>query len=90
MNREQYMKAARMKVPVVCNDIRYVRISEVILHITGEEERRAIHRNAPNEFILLRLLDRHGNSGTCVPPEKVEIDPEIRKLHPGVFDDAET
>lgn len=86
MTKEQYMKAARMRVPVCCNGIQYGRISEVIVKFVGDEERRAINRNAPNEIVLLRLNDRSANSSTCVSPDKVEVDPEIRALYPGVFD----
>lgn len=89
MTKAEYMKAGRMRFPVVCNGVSYARISEIIVKFVGEEERRAIHRNAPDELVFLRLVSINGNSSTVVPPDKVEIDPEIRQMYPGVFGDGE-
>lgn len=88
MTKDQYMRAARMRVPVIHNGVRYVRIGEIRLCITGEEERRAINRNVPDEFIILHLLDASGHSSTNAPPEQVEVDPEVMKMYPEVFGDG--
>ena len=91
MTKEQYMKAGRMRVPVVCNGKQYARISEIVVIFCGELEKDKIHRNVPDELVFLRMIDKNGaKSTTLSPPEEVEVDPEIRAMYPGVFDNAET
>ena len=91
MTKEEYMKAGRMCVPVVCNGIGYARISEVVVKFSSTEERNAIHRNVPKEIVFLRLQDRNRrDSGTLAPPEKVDVDPEWLAAFPGVFGDGQT
>ena len=85
MTKEEYMKAGRMNVPVVCGDIRYERIVEVRVRFASSEERDKIHRNVSKEIVHLALIDRTGRINNALP-ERVSVDPEWKAAFPGVFE----
>lgn len=84
MTKEEYMKAGRMCVPVVCGDIRYERIVEVRVRFASSEERNTIHRNVEKEIVHLALVDKTGRINNALP-ERVFVDPEWLAAFPGVF-----
>lgn len=85
MTKEEYMKAGRMNVPVVCCEKRYKRIVEVRVRFASSEERDKIHRNVPKEIVHLVLEDGTGHINNALP-ERVSVDPEWLAAFPGVFD----
>ena len=74
MTKEQYMKAGRMRVPVVCNGIRYRRISAIIFRYLGNTDKLGMAHNVPNEVMFLELEDLRTNSRTVANPSAVEMD----------------
>lgn len=88
MTKEEYMKAGRMCIPVVCNGTKYERIAEVRVRFASSEERDKIHRNVGKEIVHLALVDRTGRINNALP-ERVHVDPEWLAAFPGVFENGD-
>lgn len=73
MTKEECVQAAKLRVPVICNDIKYRRISAVIFRYTDENDRIGMNRNVPKEFVEVELEDLHTNSRTITNPRGVEL-----------------
>ena len=88
MTKEEYMRAGRMCIPVVCNGTKYERIAEVRVRFASSEERDKIHRNVGKEIVHLALVDRTGHVNNALP-ERVHVDPEWLAAFPGVFENGD-
>ena len=74
MTKEQAMYAAKERKPVICNGIRYKRISAVIFRYIGDRDRETMASGMPSEALFVELEDWHTNSRTVVNPGAVEPD----------------
>lgn len=84
MTKEEYMKAGRMNVPVVCRGRKWDRIEQVVVTFASSRERDAIHRNVGKEIVHLRLVNKQGDYNNALP-ENVDVDPEWKAAFSGVF-----
>lgn len=73
MTKDEAMYAAKERKPVVCNGIRYRRISAIIFRYIGDTDRIGMAHNVPNEMMLVELEDLHTNSRTIANPSAVEL-----------------
>lgn len=73
MTKEEAMYAAKERKPVVCNGIRYRRISAIIFRYIGDTDRIGMAHNVPNEMMLVELEDLRTNSRTIANPSAVEL-----------------
>lgn len=73
MTKDEVMYAAKERKPVVCNGIRYRRISAIIFRYVGDTDRIGMAHNVPNEMMLVELEDLHTNSRTIANPSAVEL-----------------
>ena len=73
MTKEQAMYAAMERKPVICNGIRYRRISAIIFRYIGDTDRIGMAHNVPNEMMLVELEDMRTNSRTIANPSAVEL-----------------
>lgn len=73
MTKEEVMYAAKERKPVVCNGIRYRRISAIIFRYIGDTDRIGMAHNVPNEMMLVELEDLRTNSRTIANPSAVEL-----------------
>lgn len=73
MTKEEVMYAAKERKPVVCNGIRYRRISAIIFRYIGDTDRIGMAHNVPNEMMLVELEDMRTNSRTIANPSAVEL-----------------
>lgn len=73
MNKEQVMYAAKERKPVICNGIKYRRISAIIFRYVGDTDRIGMAHNVPNEMMLVELEDLRTNSRTVANPSAVEL-----------------
>lgn len=73
MTKDEVMYAAKERKPVVCNGIRYRRISAIIFRYLGDTDRIGMAHNVPNEMMLVELEDLHTNSRTIANPSAVEL-----------------
>ncbi|MBE6710342.1 MAG: hypothetical protein E7579_04385 [Ruminococcaceae bacterium] len=73
MTKDEVMYAAKERKPVVCNGIRYRRISAIIFRYIGDTDRIGMAHNVPNEMMLVELEDLHTNSRTIANPSAVEL-----------------
>lgn len=69
MTREEYQTAARYRIPVVANGIRYKRISAIIARYA---DALSLERGTrPAVYIELELMDENERSVTIVNPDVV-------------------
>ena len=73
MTKEEVMYAAKERKPVICNGIRYRRISAIIFRYIGDTDRIGMAHNVPNEMMLVELEDMRTNSRTIANPSAVEL-----------------
>lgn len=73
MTKEECVQAAKQRIPVTCNGVRYRRISAVIFRYTDETDRIGMSRNIPPEFVEVELEDLRTNSRTVTNPSAVEL-----------------
>lgn len=73
MTKDEVMYAAKERKPVMCNGIRYRRISAIIFRYIGDTDRIGMAHNVPNEMMLVELEDLHTNSRTIANPSAVEL-----------------
>lgn len=73
MTKDEVMYAAKERKPVVCNGIRYRRISAIIFRYIGDTDRIGMAHNVPNEMMLVELEDMRTNSRTIANPSAVEL-----------------
>lgn len=73
MTKDEVMYAAKERKPVMCNGIRYRRISAIIFRYLGDTDRIGMAHNVPNEMMLVELEDLHTNSRTIATPSAVEL-----------------
>lgn len=73
MTKDEVMYAAKERKPVICNGIRYRRISAIIFRYIGDTDRIGMAHNVPNEMMLVELEDLHTNSRTIANPSAVEL-----------------
>lgn len=73
MTKDEVMYAAKERKPVVCNGIRYRRISAIIFRYIGDTDRIGMAHNVPNEMMLVELEDLRTNSRTIANPSAVEL-----------------
>lgn len=73
MTKEEVMYAAKERKPVMCNGIKYRRISAIIFRYIGDTDRIGMAHNVPNEMMLVELEDLRTNSRTIANPSAVEL-----------------
>lgn len=73
MTKDEVMYAAKERKPVVCNGIKYRRISAIIFRYIGDTDRIGMAHNVPNEMMLVELEDLRTNSRTIANPSAVEL-----------------
>lgn len=73
MTKDEVMYAAKERKPVICNGIRYRRISAIIFRYIGDTDRIGMAHNVPNEMMLVELEDMRTNSRTIANPSAVEL-----------------
>ena len=73
MTKDEVMYAAKERKPVMCNGIKYRRISAIIFRYIGDTDRLGMAHNVPNEMMLVELEDLHTNSRTIANPSAVEL-----------------
>lgn len=73
MTKEEAMYAAKERKPVMCNGIKYRRISAIIFRYIGDTDRIGMAHNVPNEMMLVELEDLRTNSRTIANPSAVEL-----------------
>ena len=73
MTKDEVMYAAKERKPVICNGIRYRRISAIIFRYIGDTDRIGMAHNVPNEMMLVELEDLRTNSRTIANPSAVEL-----------------
>lgn len=73
MTKDEVMYAAKERKPVMCNGIKYRRISAIIFRYIGDTDRIGMAHNVPNEMMLVELEDLRTNSRTIANPSAVEL-----------------
>ena len=73
MTKDEVMYAAKERKPVVCNGIKYRRISAIIFRYIGDTDRIGMAHNVPNEMMLVELEDLRTNSRTIANPSAIEL-----------------
>lgn len=73
MTKEEVMYAAKERKPVMCNGVKYRRISAIIFRYIGDTDRIGMAHNVPNEMMLVELEDLRTNSRTIANPSAVEL-----------------
>lgn len=73
MTKDEVMHAAKERKPVMCNGIKYRRISAIIFRYIGDTDRIGMAHNVPNEMMLVELEDLRTNSRTIANPSAVEL-----------------
>ena len=73
MTKDEVMYAAKERKPVICNGIRYRRISAIIFRYLGDTDRIGMAHNVPSEMMLVELEDMRTNSRTIANPSAVEL-----------------
>lgn len=73
MTKDEVMYAAKERKPVMCNGIKYRRISAIIFRYIGDTDRIGMAHNVPNEIMLVELEDLRTNSRTIANPSAVEL-----------------
>lgn len=74
MTKEQAMHAAMERSPVICNGVRYRRISAIIFRYLGDTDKLSMAHDVPNEAMFLELEDWKANSRSVVNLRAVELD----------------
>lgn len=74
MTKEEAMFAAKERKPVICNGIRYKRISALIFRYLGDRDRETMATGLPSEVLFVELEDWHARSRTVANPSEVEAD----------------
>lgn len=73
MTKDEVIYAAKERKPVMCNGIKYRRISAIIFRYIGDTDRIGMAHNVPNEMMLVELEDLRTNSRTIANPSAVEL-----------------
>lgn len=73
MTKKEAVYAAKERKPVICNGIRYRRISAIIFRYIGDTDIAGMAHNVPDEMIFLELEDLCTNSRTVANPSEVEL-----------------
>ena len=74
MTKEEAMFAAKERKPVICNGIRYKRISALIFRYLGDRDRETMAIGLPSEVLFVELEDWYARSRTVANPSAVEAD----------------
>lgn len=73
MTKQEAVYAAKGRLPVICNGIRYRRISAIIWRYIGDTDLAGMAHNMPDEAMFLELEDLRTNSRTIANPSAVEL-----------------